>query len=512
MMKAWQRAIQYLAIALLLVVATALFSSCGNAGSIADPTVFGFDKEVIYNAMGGLIGQREIRQTYYAEGSFLFEPSGTTGFVVEPKKEGYILAGWYTNFTQVQNDDETVSYVFDPQDRWDFNFDRAYADSMTLYAYWLPKSMVQYIHVMPDGTEDLFFTKEITAASGVIALEPVLENMSGHTLFGYYQDPACTVAHDFTAESTSATSIPTEQDIFDALALQFPDAFETISLEEVEEAKKLLQGGVQTAGVDEEDMLAERDPYLFIQQYGYRLVGVDPEIVAEIQQAHRDILGAAIAVYAESTESVRLYMKYIEGNYRRVRSVDELLMGGAVSMAGKGYDGYIIMADLDFTGYNVKPDSFSGIIYGNGHTISGLDFDVRSGKSLDDNEFANLGFWTSLTDAKIYDLNFADCTLTISESSNSAMYVAFLAGYASNVNLYNCRFENILIRTIRPLALKSPRLAIVGDLFAVETDVKLTNCPLINCNLEISGTVQATSNNAFGGIPEPEPDDIPDEP
>lgn len=505
MRKAWQRATQYAAIALLF--AGLIFSAaCKKTSDDADPSAWGYGIEVFYHAMGGVINQREVRQTYYEEGSYLYEPSGTTGFLVEPRKEGYTLVGWYTDYTEEVNEDGSLVQVFLPEHRWDFQFDRAQED-MTLYAYWIPRVAVEYISVMPDGTQEVFFTKTITAGSGVIELESALESKTGYTVLGYYADSACTQLYDFSSTQV-IPSIPDEQDQFDALAAEFPNAFVSISQEEIREAMAELNGeSLSGVAVEDADLEADekRDPYLFIEQYGYRLIDNSSETVAQIVSARKALIGDSLAAYVEVSANTELYLKYIEGKYRRVRTVADITSGGKVSFSGAGYDGYIIARDLDFTGVEITPSDFSGVIYGNGYTIYGLDFTVKSGKAAIDTEFTSLGLWKTLADATIQDLNFKDCVMRISQNSQSSMYAGFLAGTAENVKLSNCNFENILIQTGEeagtPLSLKGERIAIIGDLFAQETGVNRANCTIVDCRLDISGAVRATAGNVFDGVP-----------
>ena len=57
--------------------------------------------------------------------SYLFEPSGTTNMLIQPIKDGYILAGWYTSKEEIFDEQgDVIGYSFRAEDRWDFNEDR----------------------------------------------------------------------------------------------------------------------------------------------------------------------------------------------------------------------------------------------------------------------------------------------------------------------------------------------------------------------------------------------------
>jgi len=109
-----------------------------------DPADFGYGVEVTYHALGGVVNQREIRKTNYAENSLLFSPAGTSNLLVTPVRDGYTVAGWYTDYKESSDDEGNTQYKFDPQSRWDFNTDRVQED-ITLYARWVKKAEANYI-------------------------------------------------------------------------------------------------------------------------------------------------------------------------------------------------------------------------------------------------------------------------------------------------------------------------------------------------------------------------------
>ncbi|HBG35719.1 MAG TPA: hypothetical protein DDW88_01450, partial [Treponema sp.] len=106
----------YISLVLLLIFA---LSSCGKKIRIVDPVELGFSCAVYYNALGGTVNKREIRETYYEPGSFLFMPSGTSNMLIEPIREGYILAGWYKAKTDILDENgKVIAYDFKAEDRW----------------------------------------------------------------------------------------------------------------------------------------------------------------------------------------------------------------------------------------------------------------------------------------------------------------------------------------------------------------------------------------------------------
>ena len=145
---------------IIVITASLLLSSCGISDEGVDPASWGYDCTVIYDALGGTVNSREIRETYYMNNSYLFKPAGTTNMLIEPVRDGYILAGWYTAKEDVKDQDgNVIGYSFRAEDRWDFDEDRVQGD-MTLYARWIPQGKVQYVDI---DTGEVVFTKNITA-------------------------------------------------------------------------------------------------------------------------------------------------------------------------------------------------------------------------------------------------------------------------------------------------------------------------------------------------------------
>ena len=159
-------------IAIVLIVFS--FTSCGKRVKIVDPVSLGFSTKVFYNALGGTINKREIRETFYEPGSLLFMPSGTSNMLIEPIREGFLLAAWYTSKTDIFDESGTfIAYSFRPEDRWDFAEDRV-SEDLTLYARWIAQGKADYIDA---ETGTIMFTKNISDKSPVLALTSAAENL-----------------------------------------------------------------------------------------------------------------------------------------------------------------------------------------------------------------------------------------------------------------------------------------------------------------------------------------------
>lgn len=149
----------------IIILATSLFlSSCGVADKAADPKEWGYDCTVIYDALGGTVNSREIRETFYMKNSYLFKPSGSTNMLIQPVKDGHILAGWYTAKEDIKDaNGNIIGYSFKAEDRWDFDEDRVQED-MTLYARWIPQGKIDYVDA---STDNVMFSKNISEESAV---------------------------------------------------------------------------------------------------------------------------------------------------------------------------------------------------------------------------------------------------------------------------------------------------------------------------------------------------------
>ena len=100
-------------------------------------------------------------------------------------------------------------------------------------------------------------------------------------------------------------------------------------------------------------------------------------------------------------------------------------------------------ADLDFKGGAWKPIGsvfaadgtllhyFSGKFYGNGHTISNLDFSENYGKT----EYPSFGFFSEVYGAKIYGLTIQG---KLDVSNSGYVYFGTVAGVAADSKISDC--------------------------------------------------------------------------
>jgi hypothetical protein len=472
------RKTRYMILVILIIAGSLLLSSCGIGDEAVDPASWGYDCTVIYDALGGVVNSREVRETFYMTNSYLFKPSGSTNMLIEPVKDGYLLAGWYTAKEDiVDSEGKVIGYSFKAEDRWDFDEDRVQED-MTLYARWVPQGRVLYVDA---DTEEVMFTKNITGDSPIQPLSGAAENLiakTGYTLRGYYADPAGTIPYDFT-EYVHQELIPSNKEVYDKLYEQFPQYFKKIKYVEPSE--------------DEEANPDEDTSQLFINKLGYEITTDDPAVLKQIRQYKDRIYEEAITYYTENAADNIVYLKYEEGSYIRVASADDLKMGGRYGFfgsdtSGNPIKGYSIANDIDFKGISlVSVEEFSGQILGNGYTLKNISLNVKS-KKIDNDSSKTIGLFQNLNGAYIEDLTIQDMEIKMNINSGIPVTVGALAAHGNNTELNNVHINNLTIDTGK--GDDGAASYKVGDLFATHSGNKLQNVTGSNIAINASDSAQ----------------------
>ena len=163
-----------------------------------------------------------------------------------------------------------------------------------------------------------------------------------------------------------------------------------------------------------------------------------------------------------------------------ITTVDELLQFATAVDNGE-YDGMAdavvsLDADLDLTGTAWKPIGsvfaadgtlqhyFSGKFYGNGHTISNLDFSVNYGKA----EYPSFGFFSEVYGAEISGLTIQG---KLDVSNSDPVYFGTVAGVAADSKISDC----------------------VSDVSFTDTD-KYINGTVALCGYAINSTIEYCQN------------------
>lgn len=471
---------------IIIITASLLLSSCSTDDRVADPSAWGYDCVVIYDALGGTINSREIRETYYLKNSYVFKPAGTTNMLIEPVKDGYILAGWYTDKEDIKDDSGSIiGYKFKAEDRWDFDEDRVQGD-MTLYARWIPQGRVEYVDA---ASGEVMFSKNITTNSPIQPLSGATERLiekSGYTFAGYFEDEACTIPYDFT-HYTHQELIPSNKEVYDELAEAFPQYFDRVDYVEPEETES-----------DEEEVTIIDTSDLFINKLGYEINTDDPEARAKIRARKDQIFEDAIDYYVENSSNKTVYLKYTEGSYLNISKPDDLKSGGkylfsGLDKNGNPIEGYILQNDIDFSGLALDiGESFSGKIQGNGYSLKNISITVNSRK-IDTDKNKAVGLFKVLDGAYIENLTIENMKISLNVNSGIPVEVGPLAVQANNTELKNVHIDGLTISTGR--GDDGEAAYTIGDLFATHKNIKLEN--VTGSNIEITASESAKMNTVL---------------
>ncbi|MFA5585680.1 MAG: InlB B-repeat-containing protein [Saccharofermentanales bacterium] len=461
----------YPLILLIMIAAFSLFlTACSTSGKAADPGDWGFDCLVTYHALGGVVNNREVRETYYMKNSYIFKPAGTTNMLIEPVRDGYVLAGWYTAKEDLAGAEGL--YTFREEDRWDFQEDRVTGD-MTLYARWVPQGRVDYVDA---ATGEVRFSKNITSNEAIQPLTSAVEQLiakPGMTFDGYYADQNLLTPYPFNTY-VHKELIPTNQEVYDQLFLLFPQYMKKIEFEEP----------------SKEDLESQQDfTDLYINRLGYEITTDDQAARAEIRKAKDRILEEAIDYYAGNTADKIIYLKYSEGRFIQVSRVSDLKVGGKVGFfdqdqAGNPIDGYIFTRDVDFSGETVTmADSFSGKLVGNGYSLKNIRL-VMKPKKMDQDKHKDVALFGEMDGAEIENLTFANMKIEISVDPGISVNAAPLAIRSSKSRLTNVVIDGLIISTGK--GDDGQALYRLGDLFVEESGTKLDKVQVRGLVIEAS--------------------------
>lgn len=465
---------------IIILAATLFLSSCDVTDKAADPSEWGYNCTVTYDALGGTVNSREIRETYYMKNSYIFEPSGSTNMLIQPIKDGSILAGWYTAKEDIKDANGNITgYSFASEDRWDFDEDRV-QDDMTLYARWISQGKVEYVDASNDK---VMFSKNITEESAIQELSRAVEILiakTSYTFDGYYSDKSLTIPYNFE-EYTHTSLIPLDEEIYEQLHMRFPN--DIIKVE-------------YTPPAEDEVKPEEDTSDLFINKLGYDIISTDKEVRQAIRKYKDELYEKAINYYKENTSSKVIYLKYSEGNYVRLTNADDLKTSGKiwfseVDKSGYAIDGYTLANDIDFKGLTVSmAETFSGKILGNGFSLKNITFVINS-KRIDKDTSKSLGLFKELDGAYIENLTIDNMTVKLNVKSGIPVTVGTIAIEANNTQLKNVSFDGLTIDTGKGddgnAAYK------VGDIFVAGKNNQLENITGSNIIITTSEFAQVNS-------------------
>lgn len=137
--------------------------------------------------------------------------------------------------------------------------------------------------------------------------------------------------------------------------------------------------------------------------------------------------------------NIYIYCKYIEGKYTRIKNKTDLK--NITDMNGK----YIIADHIDMKNEFLLPlGDFSGVIIGNGYTISNLSITATNRAGLLDisSPEKSFGLFSELCNASFIDINIDNITISVDKKSNADICVGVFGGRATNTVFENCTIQN----------------------------------------------------------------------
>lgn len=143
----------------------------------------------------------------------------------------------------------------------------------------------------------------------------------------------------------------------------------------------------------------------------------------------------------EGKAYMNIYCKFIEGNYIRIKTVQQLK---AINEKTDG--NYLLANDLDLKGIEWEPlHEFSGIFDGNHYTIHNMTIHAKNkvaGVAAKKAQTKGFGLFESLNGAKIVDLGMEDALIMLDSVSNVSMSTGIIAGYATSSELNQLILNN----------------------------------------------------------------------
>lgn len=295
---------------------------------------------------------------------------------------------------------------------------------------------------------------------------------SGYKLEGWYKNSELTQKWNFTTDKVGHDGVT-------LYAKWVPDVVYTFELYDFgDKTRKIADYTVEAAGSVFPEVNKSADKWKKeIRKFGYTCIG----FVDEQGKTGSEIVHPG----GETSTSVKVYAKYIEGTYSLVSTAAQL-------KANKSNNIYLL-EDIDLGGDKFSFSDYKGKTFlGNGHIIKNFTVEANYGNLEEDFEGNNtpgnvyVSLFHSLESSTIQDVTFEDVTFSIPNSTYSKIQSVHFAPFTAK--LVTSKLENVTISGTLNCAMKKPCELVTDRLYYYQPDNDSST--MTNCSVDV-----VTNNN-----------------
>ena len=217
--------------------------------------------------------------------------------------------------------------------------------------------------------------------------------------------------------------------------------------------------------------------YAGVESYAFRATNISPSFKNANNKAYH-IYYAIANVDGEITSEVR----HVVINRVDISSTDDFMKiagGEKIGNEEVSQTIYLLTKDLDFTGvtYSAKRAAFSGLLNGQGHTISNVTVNGAN---------SDIGLFYRISGGTLMNVKFDKIRITNTSGSRTGLIAAVYGGYFHNIAITNLYVNSVSDRTG----------GLIGQVFDGKTRTEISQISIINPipKLTSSGNVAEGQN------------------
>lgn len=437
---------------LLLCIVAIVLSACNKDINI---DLSGYTT-VTYDCMGGHIDKLSTRTLYVKPNSLIVEPKGTQG-LVQPKKSGYSLEGWYTSFTAdnytPNNNGEYVyyfKYILDESETADFvEYQYYYSDDEGVY---VGENIVtdNIVYSLFDEQNESHkslprynMIKRYTLYNPAIAEHKNLQRFSRSAEYIYFDENNPDING---LQRYNVTLTFDEKDRWNFITNRVGNSPLTIYANWIKNKKiiwnfnnntdssMVFENGLHGVTINRDELIPKTSIIPKKENYTFTYWYKDANFT-QIWDFENDKFPAD-----ESIDELELYAGYIKGEYIRITNALDFS-----KIKNNTASKYLLCSDIVVTeSIDTFENYFTGELNGNGHTINyNINAINFSNRPIDTIKY--VGLFAEIKNAVIKNLNISG-VINIDEKSNKTLVIGGIAGIDKGGSLFeNC---NIIVKMI----------------------------------------------------------------